>query len=135
MLQAMSQGPALLCKYPTLLHVSWLYQQLLAGKWMIAAVRFWCCTLTSTWRKRTRKNFHSLTVQQCFVSGRWAWGHSSPQHSTPAKGSFICDAPKLCSHQGLFHGVNGKTEVFLASLRLLELFSKSYSCHSEFLGP
>lgn len=60
-------------------------------------------------------------------------GHGSPQHSTPAKGSFICNAPKLfmsvswCYWKDRAHM---SLEVFLAALRLLELFSKSYSCHS-----
>lgn len=58
--------------------------------------------------KKDKEKFPIIHRAALLCFGKVGSGHGSPQHSTPAKGSFICNAPKLCNRQ--FHGVIGKTE-------------------------
>lgn len=114
-----SQGPALLWKHTTLLHQFWPYQQLSAGKWRIASASFCCYMFTHTQKKGLLWQARNFKHVQCsaalFQEGRLgATSLIGRAHQT--KGSFVFNAPKLCNRQGLFHGLNGKTEVFLASL-------------------
>lgn len=83
--------------------------------------------------KKDKEKFPIIHRAALLCFGKVGSGHGSPQHSTPAKGSFICNPPKLCMSVSWCYWkdrAHMSLEVFLAALRLLELFSKSYSCHS-----